>query len=81
MSAATARAPSPVEILSVTDRAGMERFIRLPHDLMRHDPAWVPPLRLERREALSPAKNPWWITVAAVSSTASSSPRSRVTTR
>ena len=60
MSAAGARASSPVEILPVTDRAGMERFIRLPHDLMRHDPAWVPPLRLERREALSPEKNPWF---------------------
>ncbi|PZP48384.1 MAG: dATP pyrophosphohydrolase [Azospirillum brasilense] len=60
MSAAGARASHPVEILPVTDRAGMERFIRLPHDLMRHDPAWVPPLWLERREALSPAKNPWF---------------------
>nr|WP_245214201.1 dATP pyrophosphohydrolase [Pararoseomonas indoligenes] len=38
----------------------MERFIRLPHALMRDDPAWVPPLLLERREALSPAKNPWF---------------------
>ncbi|MBP0491220.1 GNAT family N-acetyltransferase [Pararoseomonas indoligenes] len=50
----------PVEIIPVADRAGMERFIRLPHALMRDDPAWVPPLLLERREALSPAKNPWF---------------------
>ncbi len=49
-----------VEILPVRDRAGMERFIRLPHALFRGDPAWVPPLLAERRDALSPKKNPWF---------------------
>ena len=38
----------------------MERFIRLPHALFRGDPAWVPPLLAERRDALSPKKNPWF---------------------
>ena len=51
---------SRVEIVPVADRAGMDRFIRLPHALMRGDPAWVPPLLLERRDALSPKKNPWF---------------------
>ncbi|MCR0981084.1 GNAT family N-acetyltransferase [Roseomonas populi] len=51
---------SPVELVPVADRRGIERFIRLPNALMRGDPAWVPPLLLERREALSPAKNPWF---------------------
>lgn len=40
--------------------AELERFIRLPHALFRRDPAWVPPLLLERRAALSPRKNPWF---------------------
>ena len=51
---------SPVEILPVLDRAGLERFIRLPHALFHADPAWVPPLLMERRDALSPKKNPWF---------------------
>lgn len=54
------RAPSEVEIVPVRGRAGMERFIRLPHALMRGDPAWVPPLLAERRAALSARKNPWF---------------------
>ncbi|WP_338661206.1 dATP pyrophosphohydrolase [Pararoseomonas sp. SCSIO 73927] len=57
------RSPDPgsrVEVVPVADRAGMERFIRLPHALMRDDPAWVPPLLMERRDALSPKKNPWF---------------------
>ena len=49
-----------VEVLPVRDRAGMERFIRLPHALFRDDPHWVPPLWAERRAALSPEKNPWF---------------------
>jgi GNAT superfamily N-acetyltransferase/translation elongation factor EF-1beta len=51
---------SSVEILPVTDRAGLDRFIRLPNDLFQADPAWVPPLLMERRDALSPKKNPWF---------------------
>ncbi|WP_424140837.1 N-acetyltransferase family protein [Roseomonas chloroacetimidivorans] len=51
---------SSLEILPVTDRAGLDRFIRLPHELFQADPAWVPPLLMERRDALSPKKNPWF---------------------
>jgi hypothetical protein len=49
-----------VEVLPARGRAEMERFIRLPHALFRGDPAWVPPLLMERRDALSPEKNPWF---------------------
>ena len=49
-----------VEVLPARGRAEMERFIRLPHALFRGDPAWVPPLLAERRDALSPKKNPWF---------------------
>uniref|UniRef100_UPI00165AF97F GNAT family N-acetyltransferase n=1 Tax=Siccirubricoccus phaeus TaxID=2595053 RepID=UPI00165AF97F len=51
---------SAIEILPVQDRSTLERFIGLPHALLRHDPAWVPPLLAERRAALSPKRNPWF---------------------
>lgn len=51
---------SGVAVVPVTGRAALEAFIRLPERLMRDDPAWVAPLRMERRAALSPAKNPYF---------------------
>lgn len=51
---------SSVEIRRVAGRADLDRFIRLPNALYRHDPAWVPPLVMERRAALSPRSNPWF---------------------
>ena len=35
------------------------RFIRLPWSIYTDDPAWIPPLLLERKEFLSP-KNPYF---------------------
>lgn len=49
-----------LEIVPVQGRADLERFIRLPARLAAGDPHFVPPLLLERREALSPAKNPYF---------------------
>jgi hypothetical protein len=49
-----------LEIVPVRDGAAMERFIRLPERLMQGDPNWVPPLRSERRDALSEKKNPYF---------------------
>jgi hypothetical protein len=57
---AAAKGGGAVEIVPVRGRAAMERFIRLPHALMRDDPAWVAPLLAERRAALSPGRNPWF---------------------
>lgn len=37
----------------------MERFLRLPWSIYSDDPAWVPPLLLERRQHLSP-RNPYF---------------------
>jgi len=54
------RTPSSVEVRRVSGRADLDRFIRLPNTLYRGDPAWVPPLLLERRAALSPRSNPWF---------------------
>ncbi len=35
-------------------------FIRLPWAIYRDDPAWIPPLLMERREHLDPRKNPFF---------------------
>src|SRR3546814_7681352 len=47
-----------IEILPVTTRAEMERFIRLPERLQANDKNFIPPLRFERRMAFSPKSNP-----------------------
>lgn len=49
-----------IEAFDPSDRRGLGRFVNFPYRLMRGDPAWRPPLRLERREALSPAHNPFF---------------------
>lgn len=49
-----------IEILTVAGRSGLDRFIRVPFSLHRDDPAWVPPLMMERRAALSASKNPYF---------------------
>lgn len=45
---------SPLQLRPVTDRRSLRDFIELPWRIYRDDPCWVPPLRLERRLALSP---------------------------
>ncbi len=47
-----------VELLS-RDRAGVGRFLRVPHPIYRDDPLWVAPLRGELRKILSP-ENPFF---------------------
>ncbi|KAA5604065.1 dATP pyrophosphohydrolase [Roseospira marina] len=57
------RPPSPAPALviePVTGRRAMARFIRLPYTLHRDDPHWIPPLRMERRAALSASGNPYF---------------------
>ncbi|WP_340118181.1 dATP pyrophosphohydrolase [Pelagibius sp. 7325] len=44
----------------VETRADRETFIRLPWSVYRDDPAWIPPLLMERREHLDPRKNPFF---------------------
>ncbi len=48
-----------LQITPVNDRHEQHRFIRLPWSIYTNDPAWVPPLMLERREHLSP-HNPYF---------------------
>jgi hypothetical protein len=49
-----------IEIIAVASPAELDRFIRLPTRLYANDPAFVAPLLLERREALSTKKNPYF---------------------
>ncbi len=49
----------PVRITAVEGRRALRRFLRVPWTLYADDPAWVPPLFLERRQHLSP-RNPYF---------------------
>ena len=51
---------SSVEIVKVDTAALVDRFIGLPAKLYSGDPNFVAPLALERKEALSPKKNPYF---------------------
>jgi GNAT superfamily N-acetyltransferase len=46
-----------IEIVPVTDKAMLRRFIRIPFAVHEHDSAWVPPLMMEREQAFSPKDN------------------------
>ncbi|MBE7216892.1 MAG: LptF/LptG family permease [Caulobacteraceae bacterium] len=52
--------PGRIAIVPVDSRPLLERFIRLPMRLNAGDPNYVAPLLMERREALSPATNPFF---------------------
>ncbi len=57
---ATASDPASIVIEPVASRAQLDRFIRLPNRLNAHDPNYVAPLLMERRQALSPKGNPYF---------------------
>ena len=46
-----------VEILPVTGKVMLRRFIRVPFAVQKNDKNWIPPLISEREEAFTPAKN------------------------
>ncbi len=55
--------PSPVkpaEVTEVVSRADRDAFIKFPWEIYRDDPAWVPPLLLERKEFLDRKKHPFY---------------------
>ncbi|MDE1172914.1 MAG: dATP pyrophosphohydrolase [Parvibaculaceae bacterium] len=51
---------SDLAIMPVNTRQELERFIQLPERLHADDPAYIAPLRMERREALSAKTNPYF---------------------
>jgi len=50
----------PVTILPVQTKADKREFVELAFRLNRGDPAWVPPLKGEAFDLLTPGKNPWF---------------------
>jgi len=55
-----AHAQGPVSILPVKTKADKREFVELAFRLNRGDPAWVPPLKGEAFDLLTPGKNPWF---------------------
>ncbi len=49
-----------IEITPVRSKAERDVFIEFPWQIYRGDPAWVPPLILERRDFLDRAKHPFY---------------------
>ncbi len=49
-----------VRVQEVRSRTDRERFIKFPWKVYRGDRNWVPPLLMERRAFLNPAKNPFF---------------------
>ena len=56
----TAHEEGPITIHAVKDKADKREFVELAYRLNRGDPAWVPPLKREMFDLLTPGKNPWF---------------------
>jgi GNAT superfamily N-acetyltransferase len=50
-----------IEISEVVSQADCNAFIKFPWKVYKDDPAWVPPLILERKEFLDRKKNPFYL--------------------
>ena len=46
--------PTPLRLCAVDNKRTTNDFIRVPWAVYADDPHWIPPLELERKEALSP---------------------------
>ena len=53
-------AKSELVVAPVAGKADLNAFIDLAYRLSRSDPSWVPPLRMEMTELLTPGKNPFF---------------------
>ncbi|MGD1880644.1 MAG: dATP pyrophosphohydrolase [Kiloniellaceae bacterium] len=60
MSNAASAGAGALSIEAVERPAASDAFVRLPWSIYRDDPAWIPPLLMERREHLDPRKNPFF---------------------
>lgn len=49
-----------IDVIPVTDKAGLKEFIALPKRLYRGHKGYIAPLDMERGEVLSPKKNPYF---------------------
>ncbi len=49
-----------LEVRPVDSKRDLTTFIKLPWQLYRDEPNWVPPLIAERRKFLDPTESPWF---------------------
>jgi GNAT superfamily N-acetyltransferase len=49
-----------IELVDPRDRRRVQRFIRLPFELYRNHPLWVPPILIDIRAQLNPGKHPFY---------------------
>ena len=53
-------ASSDLVITPVNGKADLKTFVELPWTIYAGDPNWVPPLKMEAYELVTPGKNPWF---------------------
>jgi len=51
---------SPITIKEVRTKQDIKAFVKVPWSIFKDDPNWVPPLIMERMDALDPKKNPYF---------------------
>ncbi|MGE0824504.1 MAG: N-acetyltransferase family protein [Candidatus Binatia bacterium] len=51
--------PTPVRVAPVRGRQDLHRFLRVPWEIYRHDPHWVPPLLFDQKQLLNRQKHPF----------------------
>jgi GNAT superfamily N-acetyltransferase len=51
---------SALRVIEAKSRSQQDDFVRLPWRIYRADPAWVPPLLLERKAFINPHKHPFY---------------------
>jgi len=49
-----------MQIKVIENKRDLDKFIRLPWQIYKNDPNWVPPLISEVKSILDPQKNPFW---------------------
>src|SRR5207244_12940628 len=50
----------PLSVVEVRSRAERDTFIKFPWRIYKYDPAWVPPLIIERKAFLDREKHPFY---------------------
>ena len=51
---------SGIKVIEVKNAGQMRTFLDLPYEVYRGYPLWVPPLRTQERDLLTPGRHPFW---------------------
>ncbi|MBI2339058.1 MAG: N-acetyltransferase [Deltaproteobacteria bacterium] len=49
-----------IQVVAVSSKSLRKEFIEFPYRFYKHDPHWIPPLKIERKEMIDPKKNPFF---------------------